>query len=67
MKQNADIEIAVRVLRTTEKAVQVDFGGKELVWVPRSQINDWGPGTGELEGAESIFIPEWLAMEKGMI
>ncbi len=59
------IEIAVRVVRTTPKALLVDHGGKEEVWIPRSQISDY---CGDSEDtATSIFVPEWLAIEKGLV
>lgn len=60
-----DVEIEVVVKRSTERAILVNFGVKEEVWVPKSQINDF---CGEnVEEATSIFIPEWLATEKGMV
>jgi hypothetical protein len=62
---NADIEIGVVVKRSTERAIKVNFGVKEEVWIPKSLIRDW---VGEsIDTAESIFIPEWIAREKGMI
>ena len=62
---NQDVEIAVVITRETEKAYLVNFGAPELVWVPKSQINDY---VEEDDGRiSSIFIPEWLAKEKGMI
>ena len=64
----ADVEIEVKVLRTTDKAVQVDFGGKEPEWVPRSQISDYAPPSQQVDTTTTtIFSPEWLATEKGMV
>ena len=55
------IEIACKVIRETEKAILIDHGGKDPVWIPKSQITDhtldWS----------SIFISEWLAGEKGLV
>lgn len=60
-----EVEIAVVVKRETEKAILVNFGVRDEVWVPKSQISDWSEdGDGS---TSSIFIPEWLAKEKGMI
>jgi hypothetical protein len=63
------VEITVIVKIATAKAVLVDHGGKEDVWVPISQITDWceGPDDKPGLGTTSIFIPEWLATEKGML
>lgn len=58
MSKSDVIEIEIAVETETERAILVDFGGDELVWLPRSQIE-------LVEGA--VLIPEWLAMEKGMI
>ena len=60
-----DVEIQVATHRTTDAAILVEFGGEENVWIPKSQISDY---TGDdIDHAESIFIPEWLATEKGMV
>lgn len=58
------VEIDCKIIRSTEKAYLVDFGAKEHVWVPRSQITDESE---DEDGISSIFIPEWLAIEKGMV
>ena len=64
------IEIAVKVKAKTGKAILVDHGGNEEVWVPLSQIEDYC-GSDDIEkspyGVTSIFIPEWLATEKGIL
>lgn len=59
----SDIEIAVEVRQRTDKAFLV-FDGKTECWIPRSQISDY---SGDDESPETIFIPEWLAHEKGLI
>jgi hypothetical protein len=63
------VEIAVVVKRTTDKAILVNHGIRDEVWIPKSQISDWtdGPDNEPGEGTSSIFIPEWLATEKGMV
>jgi hypothetical protein len=69
MKQAAEIEIAVVVRRVTDRAILVNFGVKDEVWLPKSQISDWcdGPDDSPGYGTTSVFIPEWLAIEKGMV
>lgn len=59
----SEIEIAVEVRGRTDKALKV-FDGKTECWIPRSQISDY---VGDEDSPESIFIPEWLAFEKGFI
>jgi len=59
-----EIEIAVEVRRETEKAMLI-YDGKSEAWVPKSQITDQSEKN---DGTiESIFVPEWLALEKGLI
>lgn len=58
-----DIEIDVEIQARTTKALLVS-NGKTECWVPRSQISDY---SGSEDSPESIFIPEWLALEKGLI
>ena len=59
----ADIEIAVDVQARTPKALKV-FDGKVTCWIPRSQISDY---VGEEDNPETIFIPEYIALDKGLI
>jgi len=59
----SDIEIAIEVKARTDKAFLVSDGVTEC-WLPRSQISDW---SGDDESPDSIFIPEWLAFDKGLI
>lgn len=59
------IDVAVHLHARTEKAILVsDSGDKaKAVWLPLSQIEieEKGGGVGE------ITLPEWLALEKGLI
>lgn len=66
---NGIIEIDVVVKRTTDKAILVNFGVPEEVWIPKSQVTDWsdGPDDAPGYGTTTIFVPEWLAIEKGMV
>ncbi len=61
------IEIACEVHRETEKAWLI-FDGVREVWIARSQITDYMEEAG-LFGRKvtSIFIPVWLATEKGLV
>jgi len=66
MTKSNIIDIDVEVTARTEKAVLVHTGIKEqAVWLPLSQIeiepNDAFPGI------ETVTLPEWLALEKGLI
>lgn len=58
-----DIEIACEVRRTTDKA-RLIFDGTKEVWIPESQISDECEDKGK---TISIFIPEWLAIDKGLV
>ena len=59
------IDIDVYVLHETEKAWRVTLDDpKEGVWVPKSQaeIEPSDDGT-----AAILTLPEWLAIEKGLV
>lgn len=59
----ADIEIACEVRRETPLAKLI-FDGTREVWIPKSKIRDECEDKGKVI---SIFIPEWLATEKGLV
>lgn len=62
-----DVEIEVTVQVVTAKAL-LCFDGKRAEWVPKSQISDYTSKSGELDGSVTgIFLPEWLAIEKGFV
>lgn len=67
MNPTETIEIACEVLRETDKAWLIYDGARE-VWIVRSQISDYMQENG-LFGRKvtSIFIPVWLATEKGLV
>lgn len=52
------VDIAGELRHETENAFQI-FDGTEVVWLPKSQVEDNGDGT--------FAMPEWLAKEKGLI
>jgi hypothetical protein len=60
MSKNHDIiEIAGELRHETEKAY-LWFDGDREVWIPKSH--------GEYaEGEKTIQMPEWMALEKGLI
>jgi hypothetical protein len=64
-----DVEIAVVVKGVTDRAIRVNHGAPDEVWIPISQISDWcdGPDKSPGYGTTSIFVPEWLAIDKGMV
>lgn len=58
------VDIEVEVRRETEKAVLVHNGVSEC-WLPKSQVE-----IGERQPQSNIAtvtLPEWLAIEKGMV
>lgn len=66
-RRDMSVEINVKIKYMTDKAILVNFGAPDPVWVPKSQITDWA-GSDELDhNVDTIFIPEWLAIEKGMV
>ena len=52
------VEITCETRAKTKMARQI-HDGKTTVWIPESQIED--------EGDDSVFIPRWLAEEKGLV
>lgn len=60
------IDIDVEVVHRTDKAVLVHTGDKErAAWLPFSQIEI--EPNGAFDGIETVSLPEWLALEKGLI
>ena len=57
------VEIACSTIQETEKAVLIDIGLKEPVWLPKSQLEDW-PDKG-YDG--EIILSEQYAKKKGLI
>jgi len=59
------IDIDGAIEARTEKAVLFHTGNKEeAAWLPLSQIEIEETG---FEGIFTVSLPEWLALEKGMI
>ena len=65
---SAAIEIACEVRLVTDAAIKIYDGAREA-WIPKSQVSDWtdGPDDAPGVGTTSIFIPEWLAIDKGLV
>ena len=69
MSRNDPVEITVTVIFESHAgednmgAILVDAGGDEDVWIPKSLLDDW-PEVGE---SGEIEIPEWLAIEEGLV
>lgn len=53
------VDIAGEIQGETEKAFRF-YDGKEIVWIPKSQC-EWD------EESKIMTMPEWLALEKGLI
>ncbi len=60
-----DIEIRCTVKAKTPRAWLVD-SGLETDWVPRSMISNYRCRDNGSD-VSSVFIPEWLALEKGFV
>ena len=56
------VEIPCKVLHETTLALYIN-DGKISAWVPRSQITDECEEQGKIT---SIFLPDWLAVAKGL-
>lgn len=64
MKSNI-IDLDVQLLNTTEKAVLVTLDIPENgVWLPKSQVELSETG---IAGIMTVTLPEWLALDKGLI
>lgn len=61
------VEIACEIKRETDKAWLV-FDGAREVWIAKSQISDYVEEQGLIsKKVTSVFVPLWLAHEKGLI
>lgn len=58
------VEVDVEVVAVTQMAFQVLDLDDNKVWIPKSQIDDY---EGEDDRPDVIFIPQWLAEEKGLV
>ena len=61
-----DVELEVQVLAVTDKALLVKTAMGQA-WVPISMISDYS-GSEDLDArVDSIFVPQWIAEEKGLV
>ncbi len=59
--------IAVMLEIETDKAWRVDFGADTSAWIPKSQISDYSEVEYQAGDNIEIELPEWLALNNGMI
>jgi hypothetical protein len=74
MSRDEDLDALVDIegifKHSTAAAILMDTGGKTgPVWIPKSQIQDADEDPEDCEAGEQITvrIPEWLAIEKGLV
>lgn len=69
MSVRKQVEVAIEVIMSTDKALLVSDGGEE-VWIAISHIKEL-EDVDDMEEAisnlEVITIPEWVAIQKGLI
>jgi hypothetical protein len=58
------IDITVSIRGSTDRAVLVDYGERETVWLPLSLIEIAPNSDGR---THTVTLPEWLAEERGMV
>lgn len=59
------VDINVKLLHKTESAILITLDGETKIWLPRSLIEFEEDKEGI--GWTLITLPEWLALEKGLI
>jgi hypothetical protein len=65
--ESRTIEIAGEIKRYTEKAIQL-YDGKTTCWIPRRLVTENGEPLEPDRIGDGIFeMPEWKALEKGLI
>lgn len=63
MNTSHAVEIYAEIKKETDKGLLV-FDGEQQVWLPKSQIEFNEPNK---NFETSIWIPEWLATQKGIV
>ena len=67
-QMTTEVEIAIEIITTTQDAILVESLGDDPSWIPKSQISDYAcGGCDDINKATSIFIPEWLAIDKDLL
>lgn len=65
MKKNHDIiEVSVLLKHETDAAILVSEDGEKGIWIPKSKCEF---SDSDVHGFVTIELPEWLALEKGLI
>jgi hypothetical protein len=60
------VDLTMQIVRETDKAICVrDAEDRNPVWLPRSQIEVSTDGAPR--GCVIVTMPEWLALDKGLI
>lgn len=62
-RQENTVEIECQVKRETEKALLIDHGGEQEVWMPKSQIKNVAKNGRTV----TLTVTEWIANEKGLL
>jgi hypothetical protein len=57
-RRNELVDVAGEIRAQTDRAIQF-YDGSRTVWLPRSQI--------EINDDDTVTMPEWLALDKGLI
>ena len=58
------VELEIDVITNTDMAIAVENLKGETAWIPYSVIDDY---SGDRQRPDSIFIPEYIALEKDLI
>ena len=58
------LEFEIEIIRETDKAILISDGMAQE-WIPKSQLED--DPEKQANGLYFIIIPEWLAIDKGLI
>jgi hypothetical protein len=57
------VSVEAEVALETDDAIAIDHGSAKLVWLPKSQLEDW-PDLGKFG---EVLLTRWLAEEKGLV
>lgn len=65
----AEIEVTVNLVSETENAIQIN-DSKRTMWIPKSHVYSHrtiSEKTFDTDAVIEIVIPEWLAIERGLL
>ena len=66
MKQTLQVDVDVEIKKQTANAMLVT-DGYQKVWLPKSQIHSPDPAELIMGESYTLDIPEWLAIERGLV